>query len=480
MRRVLLASCLLSRAWSAEDVLPSALEALRKGFAPSTPPSASPSAGTIDWSGEWAASPANGEGNSPDDDAFLKGWQERWQRHDPQQQQQQQQPPQQVRAQQAPSQHQVPLPPQQQPQQHAPPPSPLSPQPSLDDIRARAAEVSAAAVPVPRTCKRAEVQDAAVVTLVTNNEGYPAGALAISAALEVLDSALRRIVLVTPAVDPGLRELLHAAAWEVHEVPTIACHQVLGAGVTADQYDLGADYQAKRAKWSATCSKFHAWSLTSLRKVRGATDACNRRRVSGEQARGATPASHAYACSACACARAPALIRLCAVGLPACAPPPLPGSPSQVIFLDADTLVLRPIDSLVDHPSDFAAAPDTFPADQFNSGVMVITPSATRFEELRAWNDVNGTAEGGDQCLLNEVGSGRCVLCGERAPRCRARPRAPSRCRRSMLARSRARASRVAARVALLRFTALAMRSSSGSGSTVRGTTRWRVDCRGA
>jgi hypothetical protein len=43
-----------------------------------------------------------------------------------------------------------------------------------------------------------------------------------------------------------------------------------------------------------------------------------------------------------------------------------------------------------------------FPADQFNSGVMVIKPSAERFRALVEWNRVNGTAEGGDQCLLNE------------------------------------------------------------------------------
>jgi glycogenin glucosyltransferase len=46
-----------------------------------------------------------------------------------------------------------------------------------------------------------------------------------------------------------------------------------------------------------------------------------------------------------------------------------------VIFLDADTLPLQPIDSLAEHPSAFAAAPDTFPADQFNSGVMVLRPN---------------------------------------------------------------------------------------------------------
>ena len=207
------------------------------------------------------------------------------------------------------------------------------------EARSQAASVSASAWSVPATCRASRSEDHAVVTLISSNEGYPAGALAISAALEVLESDLRRISLVTPTVAPGIRELLRSAAWEVREVPEVMCNQVLGAGVTADRYDLGAEYQQKRQKWLTTCTKFHVWNLTFLKKV---------------------------------------------------------------IFLDADTLVLRPIDELIDHPSDFAAAPDTFPADQFNSGVMVVKPSASRFEELLDWNRVNGTAEGGDQCLLNE------------------------------------------------------------------------------
>ena len=206
------------------------------------------------------------------------------------------------------------------------------------EARAQAAAVTASAWALPAACRPAKSQEYAVVTLISSNEGYPAGALAIAAALEVLDSELRRIVLVTPAVLPGIRDLLRAGAWEVREVAEVGCNQVLGAGVTAERYDLGPEYQQKKAKWRTTCTKFHAWNLLEFAKV---------------------------------------------------------------VFLDADTLALKPIDSLVDHPSDFAAAPDSFPADQFNSGVMVIKPSKARFEQLLAWNRVNGTAEGGDQCLLN-------------------------------------------------------------------------------
>ena len=73
-------------------------------------------------------------------------------------------------------------------------------------LAAKAGQVAASAAALPDACARAPVRDQAVVTLITNNEGYPAGALAVAAALEVLDSKLRRIVLVTEDVTPGIQE----------------------------------------------------------------------------------------------------------------------------------------------------------------------------------------------------------------------------------------------------------------------------------
>ena len=75
-------------------------------------------------------------------------------------------------------------------------------------LAAKAGQVAASAAALPDACARAPVRDQAVVTLITNNEGYPAGALAVAAALEVLDSKLRRIVLVTEDVTPGIQERL--------------------------------------------------------------------------------------------------------------------------------------------------------------------------------------------------------------------------------------------------------------------------------
>jgi hypothetical protein len=244
MRRSLLTSFLL--AWGkstlCEDSLPAALEALRRlSDSSPTPPA-------VDWNAPWSAS-VDASGS--------------------------------VAQQQQPS-------PQTQ-QQH----------PETVSVQAKSAMAEQTKVPLPTSCRPSPVTDSAVVTLISSNEGYPAGALALSASLEVLGSKLRRIALVTPTVNQGIRDLLRGGAWEVREVAEVACNQVLGPQVTPDRYDLGDEYRAKMRKWRSTCTKFHAWDLTFLNKV---------------------------------------------------------------IFLDADTLVLGPIDSLADHPSAFAAAPDTYAA----------------------------------------------------------------------------------------------------------------------
>ena len=60
------------------------------------------------------------------------------------------------------------------------------------------------------------------------------------------------------AIAPGtplqllLGTLLAGGSWEVVEVGEVRCNQVLGAGVTADKYDLGEEYQRKKAKWLTT------------------------------------------------------------------------------------------------------------------------------------------------------------------------------------------------------------------------------------
>ena len=76
----------------------------------------------------------------------------------------------------------------------------------------------------------------------------------------------------------------------------------------------------------------------------------------------------------------------------------------KVVFLDADTLVLRPIDHLfrLGNQVHFAASPDTGWPDAFNSGVMMLTPSSATFEAIRAFARSTGSWDGADQGLLND------------------------------------------------------------------------------
>lgn len=76
----------------------------------------------------------------------------------------------------------------------------------------------------------------------------------------------------------------------------------------------------------------------------------------------------------------------------------------KAVFLDADTVVLRNVDELFERPA-FAAAPDFFMPDRFNSGVMVLEPSQALTDELLAALARLPSYDGGDQGLLNSYWS---------------------------------------------------------------------------
>jgi len=82
----------------------------------------------------------------------------------------------------------------------------------------------------------------------------------------------------------------------------------------------------------------------------------------------------------------------------------------RVIFLDADTLVLQNVDELFTlYSADMLlAVPDCAPpcdnheeVATFNSGVMVLTPSLTEFNNMTKFVHVLPSATGGDQGFLN-------------------------------------------------------------------------------
>ena len=74
----------------------------------------------------------------------------------------------------------------------------------------------------------------------------------------------------------------------------------------------------------------------------------------------------------------------------------------KIIYLDADTLPLRPLLHLFSLTSEFAAVPDIGWPDIFNSGVMVFSPQPTWFDEIIRLAAEKGSWDGGDQGLLNE------------------------------------------------------------------------------
>ena len=73
----------------------------------------------------------------------------------------------------------------------------------------------------------------------------------------------------------------------------------------------------------------------------------------------------------------------------------------KVIFLDADTLVVKNIDDLFNCSYEICAAPDIHPPDIFNAGVMVITPSENTYKNLLSKLTILDSYDGTDQGFLN-------------------------------------------------------------------------------
>jgi glycogenin glucosyltransferase len=73
---------------------------------------------------------------------------------------------------------------------------------------------------------------------------------------------------------------------------------------------------------------------------------------------------------------------------------------SKIVYIDADVLVLKNVDELFDRPG-LSAAPDVFPPDKLNAGVMVVEPSASIFEEMMAQIETLTSHDGGDTGFLN-------------------------------------------------------------------------------
>ena len=73
----------------------------------------------------------------------------------------------------------------------------------------------------------------------------------------------------------------------------------------------------------------------------------------------------------------------------------------KIVYVDADVLILENIDELFHISSKFAAAPDIFPPDKFNAGVMVIEPDSSVFKRMRMAVGALPSHDNGDTGFLN-------------------------------------------------------------------------------
>ena len=76
---------------------------------------------------------------------------------------------------------------------------------------------------------------------------------------------------------------------------------------------------------------------------------------------------------------------------------------SKVVYIDCDCLVTASVDELFARPGQPcpAAAPDVFPPDRFNAGVLVVEPNASVFADMLARTSFIPTYDGGDTGFLN-------------------------------------------------------------------------------
>lgn len=185
----------------------------------------------------------------------------------------------------------------------------------------------------------------AFVTLATTSgNGYSVGVVALGQSLR--DPALGRsrvskVVMVTPEVSKEDRVSFQSVGWEIEEVEPLAC-RISKQGDDANSFSKTQPAQVDgRSRWHNSCTKFRAWGLVRFERV---------------------------------------------------------------LFMDADTVVVAPIDDLLygSHSNaSFAAAPESNPPDTFNAGVMLIRPSTAAMERLLQINEEMGSIEGGDQTILN-------------------------------------------------------------------------------
>eukprot|EP00929_Paragymnodinium_shiwhaense_P038165 TRINITY_DN20218_c0_g2_i1.p1 TRINITY_DN20218_c0_g2~~TRINITY_DN20218_c0_g2_i1.p1 ORF type:complete len:293 (-),score=58.98 TRINITY_DN20218_c0_g2_i1:92-901(-) len=72
----------------------------------------------------------------------------------------------------------------------------------------------------------------------------------------------------------------------------------------------------------------------------------------------------------------------------------------KIVYVDADCIVMETVEELFDRPSP-SFAPDVFPPDKFNAGVIVLQPCRDVFAEMLQRIPTASSHDGGDTGFLN-------------------------------------------------------------------------------
>lgn len=73
----------------------------------------------------------------------------------------------------------------------------------------------------------------------------------------------------------------------------------------------------------------------------------------------------------------------------------------SIVYIDADCLVMRNVEELFGRDTAFAAAPDVFPPDKFNAGVLLLRPNQDVFQSMVEALAKLPSYDGGDTGFLN-------------------------------------------------------------------------------
>ena len=169
------------------------------------------------------------------------------------------------------------------------------------------------------------------------SSGYEYGAAALGESLKMVDSKLKRIVMVTPEVTTPARELL-SLHWELRDVPPISCEQKFHESVNSVTHK-GEGMAEDLKRWNTACTKFNVWKMEEFHR----------------------------------------LIFM---------------DSDMIVTEPID-------DALYEYSNaSLVACPEVFPPDTFNSGFMVITPSRATYKKIMRLNKERGSLEGGDQGIL--------------------------------------------------------------------------------